>query len=334
VSERSARRLRWTVVVVTVLLALWVVVSSTPWPASLLIRSVFGQGAEATINEMLPYVPDTPLTEHSDIAYDDSGNTLDVFTPAGGKEALPTVVWTHGGAWISGQKEDVEPYLRILASHGYTTIGLDYTVAPEAEYPVALNQLNDALGYVTEHAAELGVDPETIFLAGDSAGAQLTSQLAALTTNPAYASLLGIVPALESDQVAGVILNCGVYDMTAMAQLDGIAAWGFKTALWAYTGTKDWSATYEGATMSTIDFATPDFPPAFISGGNGDGLTWLQSVPMSNQLQAQGVDVTSLFWSADHEPALPHEYQFHLDYDEAQTALVQTLDFLDRHTSS
>jgi acetyl esterase/lipase len=348
-SERASRRVRWAALVVTLLLAIWVVVSSTPWPSTLLIRAVFEKGAQDTIDEMLPYVPDTPLTEHTDIAYGndgaggagstgaagaaDAGNTLDVYTPADASGPLPTIVWTHGGAWISGQKQNVEPYLRILASHGYTTIALDYTVAPEAAYPTALNQLNDALGYISSHASELNVDPHTIVLAGDSAGAQLTSQLAVLSTVPDYAELLGITPALQPEQLAGVILNCGVYDMTAMAQLDGIAAWGFKSALWAYTGTKNWSATYEGATMSTIDFTTPDFPPTFISGGNGDGLTWLQSVPMSTRLQEQGVDVTSLFWPADHEPALPHEYQFHLDYPEAQTALTATLEFLDEHTS-
>ena len=46
-----------------------------------------------------------------------------------------------------------------------------------------------------------------------------------------------------------------------------------------------------------------------------------------------GVDVTTLFSPAAHEPALPHEYQFHLAMPDAQTALQQTIDFLDAHTS-
>jgi acetyl esterase/lipase len=113
-----------------------------------------------------------------------------------------------------------------------------------------------------------------------------------------------------------------------MADLNGLVAWGFKTSLWAYTGTKDWSATYAGATMSTIEFVTGDLPPTFISGGNGDGLTWLQSVPYSNRLKAAGVPVTELFWPADHTPELPHEYQFHLNFSEAKDAKDRTLDFL------
>ena len=42
------------------------------------------------------------------------------------------------------------------------------------------------------------------------------------------------------------------------------------------------------------------------------------------------MDVTTLFWPADHTPALQHEYQFHLDLPEAQHALTETLDFLSR----
>ncbi len=131
-----------------------------------------------------------------------------------------------------------------------------------------------------------------------------------------------------------MILNCGVYDLRAMAELDGLAAWGFKVALWAYTGTKDWSEQPAGATMSTIEFVTEDFPPTYISGGNGDGLTWLQSLPMAQRLDELGVPVTELFWPAPHEPALPHEYQFHLDLPEAQEALTATIDWLGETTST
>jgi acetyl esterase/lipase len=283
---------------------------------------------------MLPYVPSTKLTEHPNVVYGASGGntSLDAFTPASATKPLPTVVWIHGGAWISGDKRDVASYLKILASHGYTTIGLNYTIAPEAVDPTAVRQLNQALGYIVEHAAELNVDPNQIVLAGDSAGAQLASQLDALTTIPEYAHLLGITPALSKSQLVGTILNCGVYDLKAMADLHGIVAWGFKIALWGYAGAQDWSETYAGTTISTIQFVNGGFPPTFISGGNGDGLTWIQSVPMSNQLKQQGVSVTELFWPAGHEPALPHEYQFHLKFKDAHTALDRTLEFLGQHT--
>ncbi|MGJ3190908.1 alpha/beta hydrolase [Paenarthrobacter nitroguajacolicus] len=329
--KRSSRLRKLDLAILLVLVVL-LALSATPWPSAMLIRSVFERGAQATIDEMTPYVPDTPLQSEMGVVYK-PGSTFDVFSPAGTTAPLPAVVWIHGGAWISGAQRDVNPYLQILAAEGYTTIGLSYPIAPEATYPTAVRDINDALAYIKAHAAELNVDTSRIVLAGDSAGGQLASQMATLTVNPEYANLMGITPALQKSELAATILHCGVYDLRAMADLSGIVAWGFKTSLWAYTGTKDWSATYAGATMSTIDFVTADLPPTFISGGNGDGLTWLQSVPYSNRLKEAGVPVTELFWPANHEPELPHEYQFHLNFDEAREARDRTFDFLSTHAA-
>lgn len=306
----------------------WVV---TPWPAALLIRALFEKGAQETIAEMLPYVPESGIEETLDVAYGDAGvdTTFDVFTPSGGTEPLATVVWIHGGAWISGHKEDVDPYARILASHGYSTVSLNYTVAPEKTYPTALEQLNGALAFLVEHAAEYRIDPDRIIIAGDSAGSNLTSQLALVTTSPEYATLLGMTPALAPEQLRGVILNCGIYDVSGIPNAPGIAGWGFRIALWAYLGEKDWSNTPSGQEMSTLDYVTADFPRTWISGGNGDPLTATQSAPFADKLEGLGVQVTKVFYPEDHVPQLPHEYQFHLDYADAQAALESTIEFLD-----
>ncbi|WP_309102825.1 alpha/beta hydrolase [Microbacterium sp.] len=320
--------------VIAVIAVVAIVGSVTPWPSAMLIRSVFSKGGDDTAAEMDKHVPDTKLTEQRDVAYADDGadTTMDVFRPASAEGALPTVVWIHGGAWISGSKENVDPYMRILAAEGYTTIAVNYTIGPEGVYPLAVHQLNDALAYIDANAADLGVDPTQIVLAGDSAGGQLASQMATLVTNPDYAEILDITPAIDADQLSATVLNCGVYDLAALAELDGVIGWGFKSAMWAYSGTRTWAEDSTGATMSTIDWVTADFPATYISGGNGDGLTWLQSIPMAKRLDELGVEVTPLFWPAPHEPALPHEYQFHLDMPDAQTALQKTIDFLEAHT--
>ncbi len=320
--------------VIAIIVVIGIVGAVTPWPSAMVIRAVFTRGGEETAAEMNRHVPDTKLTETLDVAYGEDGSdtTMDVYTPASATGPLPAVVWIHGGAWISGSKENVDPYLRILASEGYTTIGVNYTRGPEAAYPTAVNQLNAALAYIDVHADELNVDASQIVLAGDSAGAQLASQLAAITTNPDYAKIMSVDPALDADQLVATVLNCGVYDLAALAALTGVVGWGLKTSMWAYSGSKNWAEDATGATMSTVNWVTGDFPATYISGGNGDDLTWLQSIPMAQRLDDLGVDVTTLFWPAAHEAAQPHEYQFHLDQPEAQTALKETLDFLDART--
>ena len=333
VEPKPHRRWRKTKITLGIVLAIVLVVvvvgALTPWPSAMVIRAVFTQGGDATAAEMDKHVPDTALTETLDLSYGDDGadTTMDVFTPASATDPLPTIVWIHGGAWISGTKQNVDPYMRILAAEGYTTIAVNYTIGPEGTYPTAVHQLNDALAYIDANADDLNVDASQIVLAGDSAGGQLASQMATIMTNPDYAEILSVEPALEARQVVATILNCGVYDLAALAALQGIEGWGLKTAMWAYAGDKTWAEGATGSTMSTIGWVTEDFPTTYISGGNGDGLTWLQSIPMAQRLDELGVDVTTLFWPAAHEPELPHEYQFHLDMPDAQTALQETVDF-------
>lgn len=334
---RKTRIALWIIIAIALVIA--IIGAVTPWPSAMVIRAVFTQGGEATATEMDKYVTDTKLTETLDVAYaksdttGDDSTTMDVFTPASATGPLPTIVWIHGGAWISGSKEDVDPYMRILAAEGYTTIAVNYTRGPEGTYPLAVHQINDALGYINEHAEELNVDASQIVLAGDSAGGQLASQMATLITSKDYAEILDITPSLSADQVVATVLNCGVYDLAALAALDGIVGWGLKTSMWAYAGQRTWAEGSTGATMSTVNWVTEDFPTTYISGGNGDGLTWLQSIPMADRLSELGVDVTTLFWPAPHEPQLPHEYQFHLDMPDAQTALQETIAFLNANTT-
>lgn len=310
----------------------WVV---SPWPAALMIRALFEQQADKTVQEMQPYAPKGGLDATLDVQYAadtplaaGANTTLDVYSPSDSTGPLPTLIWIHGGAWISGDKANVDPYVRIIAAEGYTTVALNYTVAPEAAYPTALQQLNQALAFLVEHAEEYRIDPERLAIAGDSAGSNLTSQLAVLTTSPAYATQLGIEPALTPEQLRAVVLNCGIYDVSGIPNAPGLGGWGFRIALWAYLGDRDWEDSPGDHEMSTIESVTADFPTTWISGGNGDPLTESQSKPLATKLEGLGVDVTTVFYPADETPSLPHEYQFHLDFDQARVALDSTLDFL------
>ncbi|QYH35794.1 alpha/beta hydrolase [Salinibacterium sp. M195] len=302
----------------------------SPWPATLLIRSLFESEANKTVEEMQRHATDVPLTETLDEVYSDSeeNTSLDVFSPAGSDGPLTTVVWIHGGAWISGDKENVTPYARNLAAEGFTVVAVNYTIAPEVTYPTALNQLNEAMAYLVENADRLRVDPNKIVFAGDSAGAQLSAQLATAITSPSYASTIGLTPSLSPEQLDGVILNCGIYDVSGIPNAPGLGGWGFRIALWAYVGDKDWSDQPGGEEMSIIDDVTADFPRTWISGGNADPLTASQSVAFADQLDTLGVETTRVFYADDHPAQLPHEYQFHLDFEDARSAFDSTVTFL------
>lgn len=301
----------------------------TPWPAALLIRAVFARGAQQLVRQMRPYAP--AVSEHRGLAYLGGTRRLDLFLPpghsarTGGK--LPVILWVHGGAWISGSRHDVAPYLRMLAARGYAAVGLDYSVAPGSRYPQALLEVDAAASFLQEAAPRYGLDMEQVVLAGDSAGAQLAAQFAAAVTSPGYAADLGLSPALFPEQLRAAVLHCGVYDLQAMGRLTGVLGWGFRTALWAYTGKRRFSGSAAAEQMSVLSHASPAFPPTYISGGNGDGLTRQQSMPFADRLQDLGVPVTRQFWP-ELSPTLPHEAQFQFSRPEARSALDETDAFL------
>src|SRR5262249_19865966 len=114
-------------------------------------------------------------------------------------------------------------------------------------------------------------------------------------------------------------LFCGVYDASRI-KMDGDFGGFIRTVMWSYFGNKDFADDPRLATFSVNRHLTPRFPPAFVSVGNADPLA-PQSVLMADAIAAQGVKVDTLFYPANTDPPLPHEYQFNLDTEAGRTAL-------------
>jgi acetyl esterase/lipase len=321
------KALAWAIGIVLSLGAIgYVAQELSPWPAALFYRVLMDRGGEALSRALARHVPGG-VTTIADQRYGaEADSRLDVFHPAQGKGALPTIVWVHGGGFFSGSKGQVANYLKILAANGYTTVGVEYSLAPGAVYPGPLVQVNAALAYLVKDAARLRVDPHRIILAGDSAGAQIAAQLANIIAVPSYAKLVGIQPAIARRQLRAMLLYCGVYDL-GLSRAEGGYAHFLRTVMWAYSGEKDPAKRTHTAELSVARHVTADFPPSFITAGNGDSLL-PHSLKLAETLGAHHVPVDSLFFPEGRAPALPHEYQFNLDTEAGREALERSLKFL------
>jgi acetyl esterase/lipase len=324
--------------VVALILIVAIAFRVSPWPGAMLIRVVFENSAQKVLVAMEKHTPNKSIVAITNQQYrqNDKDALLDVYYPEGTTTKLPVVIWTHGGAWISGSKDQDTPYFKLLAAEGYTVIGVNYSRGPEKQYPTAIYQMNDAYTYIQNNAERLHADTNKIVLAGDSAGSQISSQMAGMITNPAYAREVGTTPTLRPEQLKGVVLNCGIYNMLRLTTPDPtlprIIGWGDDVSVWAYVGTKDFEHSKAIKQMSSIEYVTKNFPATYITGGNADPLTNDQSKFMSEKLKSLGVEVTELYYPADHAPALAHEYQFNLDNTDGQNALTDTLAFIKKYT--
>lgn len=328
-ARQRAKRFLWITALVAGLLLVAGVVAFkvSPWPSALVIRWVFERGGAQTNAALEAHVPAGIRTQEG-LNYDpeDPAALLDIHRPAAlDGRALPVIVWIHGGGFLAGSRAEIANYARILAADGYAVAVVDYALAPGARYPVPVHQVNRALGYLSGNAGELGLDSGRFILGGDSAGAQLAAQVAALASSPEYAKAMALRPALAREQLRGVVLFCGPHDARLMAR-QGASSWFVRTVLWSYLGT----TTPSVATLqefSVVPNVTPAFPPAFITVGNGDPLAE-QSYALANELKARGVGVETLFFPPSHAPSLGHEYQFDLSRPESRQALERTRSFL------
>jgi arylformamidase len=118
---------------------------------------------------------------------------VDVF-PCGTAGA-PTVVFIHGGYW---QQNDKEPFAFIgegLLPAGFNLAVVEYTLAPAARMDAIVAEIRAAVGWVIDHAKEVGGDPGRVFVSGHSAGGHLTAM------------------AMTDSRVAGGLAISGIFDL-------------------------------------------------------------------------------------------------------------------------
>ena len=87
------------------------------------------------------------------------------------KKDNAAVIYAHGGGVVSGTAEMMQPWLAQAASTcGVVYFNVDYRLAPETKCPQNALDFYCAIKHIIEHAADLGVDPQRIAIAGDSGG--------------------------------------------------------------------------------------------------------------------------------------------------------------------
>lgn len=231
--------------------------------------------------------------KHLDLAYgtDSDLQKLDLYLPEEPKEDVPLVMFIHGGGFIAGDKRDMQVcvYWGLLNS-GYAVASINYRLAPAVKFPEPVRDCKQALRYLKANAAQYGIDPTRIGVAGNSAGGYYTL-MTALTPN---------IPLFDGD------LSASRYDTTVRCAIATYPVTDFRTVSRqgveiGYPDTSSKNDTPEaqflGASISqvddtlftqssVIDYVTPQMPPLLLRAGLADQLVpYLQSEELAETLE-------------------------------------------------
>lgn len=168
----------------------------------------YNQGAwAANADEIIAWYREASLAAHRNLtcrplAYGEgSAERIDLF-PAASKRA-PLVIYVHGGAWRMLDRMDSAFAAEAFVAAGMNFAVLGFASIPAVRLPEMVMQVQRGIGWLAQHASELGYNPERLFVIGHSSGAHLVA--AALTAETPHRIAPG--------RVAGALCASGAYDL-------------------------------------------------------------------------------------------------------------------------
>jgi acetyl esterase/lipase/5'-deoxynucleotidase YfbR-like HD superfamily hydrolase len=214
---------------------------------------------------------------------------------AGSRGLRPAVVYFHGGGFIGGSMKTVDNPCRLLAERaGAVVFNLDYRLAPEHPFPGPLEDCWDAVKAVYDRAAEFGIDPQRIAVAGDSAGGNLAAGCSLLSAREGLgriAAQLLIYPVvdLRAEAAGHLAWSEAHYEVNAWPEFVWPAIRGLKGAAPFFND--NYLAGGDASDPLASPLVVPDygaFPPTLVLTAEFDYLR-VEGEEFAQRLAAAGV---------------------------------------------
>jgi len=161
--------------------------------------------------------PSAPVVTKTDVIYgrvEGSALLANIAYPDG-PSLKPAILSVHGGRWRAGNRADASSIkVAQWAEFGFFAMSIDYRLVGGSPAPAPQLDMLCAIRWLHAHAAEYNVDPERIYLIGQSAGGHMVSLLA--TAGEAGFPRVGGWEKARTD-VRAVISVAGTYELTGLS---------------------------------------------------------------------------------------------------------------------
>jgi len=184
------------------------------------------------------------------------------------------IISVHGGRWRAGNRTDASS-IRVAqwAEFGHFAMSVDYRLVGGSPAPAPYLDVRCAIRWLHAHAADYGVDPERIYLIGQSAGGHMVSLAATLGDGP-YPKAGGWDTARAD--VRAVVSVAGAYDLNTLS-------WG---NLWTPIGGNVEEARRLASPMTHVGSATR--PVLVIHSDDDRSVPVQQAIDFVNALKTAG----------------------------------------------
>lgn len=105
---------------------------------------------------------------------------LIVLRPKNARGPLPAFMFFHGGGWVLGSGLHAHEALvrKLVDESGAAAVFVDYSLSPEARYPVAINEAFATTKWIASNGEQVGIDGSRLAVVGNSAGGNMAAVVA------------------------------------------------------------------------------------------------------------------------------------------------------------
>ncbi len=235
----------------------------------------------------------TDYAVESNITYLTANNweaKLDIYLPRNLKAPNPTLVYIHGGGWVTGTKEAASLQVLPWMEMGWTVVNVEYRLRQNSLAPAAVEDCRCALRWVIRNAKQYNFDVNKIVLTGHSAGGHLSLITGMLPVSAGFdrqcPSSFGKPPDAAADEpkVAAIINWFGITDVGDL--FDGPSAQGYAIAWFGSLPDRDEIARR----VSPLTYVRPGLPPILTIHGDADPVVpYSHAVRLHQALDKVGV---------------------------------------------
>jgi acetyl esterase/lipase len=234
---------------------------------------------------LLAAEPKLEVEKHRDLVYnpakdaDPVRHKLDLYLPKGSKD-YPMLMFVHGGAWKSGNKELYPALGELFAKNGIATAVINYRLSNKSnnvKHPDHIHDVAKAFAWVKDNCGKYGASKDKLYISGHSAGGHLVALLA---TDESYLK----AEQCTTKDIKGVMALSGVYTIVPLILGDIFG--------------KDADVCKAASPMTHV---TANHPPFLIAYGNKDLPTLDQMAEQfAKKLQDGKCDAKVLKLERDH----------------------------------